>query len=105
MTSATADDVRRALTGVIDPEIRRPITDLDMVGDIVVESGHARVDIRLTIVGCPAADSIERDVDAAVRAVPGVAAAICSFVHVRNGPPDAVRIKRSIAPLFSGSNT
>ena len=75
MTSATADDVRRALTGVIDPEIRRPITDLDMVGDIVVESGHARVDIRLTIVGCPAADSIERDVDAAVRAVPGVAAA------------------------------
>ena len=41
MTSATADDVRRALTGVIDPEIRRPITELNMVRDIAFEGAAA----------------------------------------------------------------
>lgn len=64
--------VRAALARVIDPEIRRPITDLDMVRAVEVSGSRARVDVRLTIVGCPAADSIERDVRAAVLAVPGI---------------------------------
>ena len=72
---ATADAVRLALSRVIDPEIRRPITELDMVGDISVDAtGAAAVLVKLTIVGCPAADTIERDVTAAVHAVPGVTA-------------------------------
>jgi ATP-binding protein involved in chromosome partitioning len=71
-----ADRVRRALDAVIDPEIRRPITELDMVGDIRVDAaGGAAVDIRLTIVGCPAARTIERDVRAAVEGVGGVTSA------------------------------
>ncbi|WP_445443691.1 Mrp/NBP35 family ATP-binding protein [Clavibacter sp. km1a] len=70
----TAEAIHRALAGVVDPEIRRPITELDMVSDVRVEDGGvARVDIALTIVGCPAATSIERDVREAVEAVPGVA--------------------------------
>jgi len=67
-------DLRAALARVIDPEIRRPITELDMVGDIAVTAGTASVDLRLTIVGCPAADTIERDVRAAVATVSGVTA-------------------------------
>lgn len=64
--------VLRALESVIDPEIRKPITDLDMV-DRVVETGDGRVDvgIRLTIVGCPASDRIERDVRQAAESVAG----------------------------------
>ncbi len=68
----TADAVRAALGRVVDPEIRRPITELDMVRAVTVDDGVARVDIALTIIGCPAADTIERDVRAAVLAVPGV---------------------------------
>lgn len=65
--------VTRALEGVLDPEIRKPITELDMVGGVrEPEPGHAVVDIKLTIVGCPAADAIERDVRAAAAAAPGV---------------------------------
>jgi len=65
--------VRDALTRVLDPEIRRPITELDMVGDVVVTAGGAAtVGVKLTIVGCPAADVIERDVAAATAGVPGV---------------------------------
>ncbi|MFJ8893227.1 Mrp/NBP35 family ATP-binding protein [Leifsonia sp. NPDC102414] len=65
--------VRRALGGVLDPEIRKPITELDMVGDVTVDpSGNATVCVKLTIVGCPAADTIERDVRTATASVPGV---------------------------------
>lgn len=65
--------IRGALTRVIDPEIRRPITELDMVGDVTTTAdGAAAVALKLTIVGCPAADTIERDVRAAVASVTGV---------------------------------
>jgi ATP-binding protein involved in chromosome partitioning len=67
-----AEAVRRALAGVQDPEIRRPITELDMIREVAVEDGVARIDLRLTIVGCPAADRIERDVRAAATSVAGV---------------------------------
>lgn len=69
----TAEAVRAALARVVDPEIRRPITELDMVRDVTVTDAVAHVDLRLTIVGCPAADTIERDVREAVLAVPGIA--------------------------------
>jgi ATP-binding protein involved in chromosome partitioning len=65
-------DLIPALARVIDPEIRRPITELDMIGAASVVDGVASVDLKLTIVGCPAADRIEGDVRAAVLAVPGV---------------------------------
>ncbi len=71
-SSPTADAVRAALARVQDPEIRRPITELDMVHDVAVTDGAAHVGLRLTIVGCPAADRIERDVTDAVLAVPGI---------------------------------
>ncbi len=70
---ADAAAVRAALARVIDPEIRRPITELDMVSAVEVEGDAATVGLRLTIVGCPAADTIERDVRCAAASVPGIA--------------------------------
>lgn len=61
-----------ALAGVSDPELRRPITDLDMVAEAELRGEVAHVRIQLTIVGCPAAATIERDVRAALIAVPEV---------------------------------
>ncbi|WP_454108040.1 Mrp/NBP35 family ATP-binding protein [Leifsonia shinshuensis] len=72
---ATAALIERALSGVLDPEIRKPVTELDMIGGVEVSrDGHATVKVKLTIVGCPAADRIERDVHAAAASVPGVSA-------------------------------
>ena len=72
-----AEAVRSALSRVLDPEIRRPITELDMVGSVSVDDrGTATVAVKLTIVGCPAADTIERDVRAATASVPGVTAVV-----------------------------
>ncbi|QEO15557.1 Mrp/NBP35 family ATP-binding protein [Agromyces intestinalis] len=74
--SATGTDLERgvlaALASVIDPEIRKPITELDMVAGVEAGAdGRVRVDVRLTIVGCPASDRIERDVRAAAEQVAG----------------------------------
>jgi ATP-binding protein involved in chromosome partitioning len=68
----SADDVRRAVSAVVDPELRRPIGELDMVRDVSLDDGLARVGVALTIVGCPAADRIESDVRAAAASVAGV---------------------------------
>ncbi|MET0302521.1 MAG: P-loop NTPase [Microbacteriaceae bacterium] len=64
--------VRRAVGLVQDPEIRRPLSELDMIGDVEIDGDTARVGLRLTIVGCPAADTIERDVREAAESVDGI---------------------------------
>jgi ATP-binding protein involved in chromosome partitioning len=69
----TAEQVTAALATVNDPEIRRPITDLGMVKGIeVTPSGEVRVDVYLTVAGCPLRDTITKDVTAAVSGVSGV---------------------------------
>jgi ATP-binding protein involved in chromosome partitioning len=71
--SVTVEAVRAALATVKDPEIRRPITELDMVAALAVDSdGVVDLTLLLTIAGCPMRDTLVRDVTAAVRAVPGV---------------------------------
>jgi len=75
-TTTVRDRVLQALGQVIDPEIRKPITQLDMVGSVEVDAaGHASVHVKLTIVGCPAAERIERDVTHAVLDTDGVTGA------------------------------
>jgi ATP-binding protein involved in chromosome partitioning len=69
----TTEQVTAALATVNDPEIRRPITDLGMVKGIeVTPSGEVRVDVYLTVAGCPLRDTITKDVTAAVSGVSGV---------------------------------
>ena len=69
MANPTEADVRRALATVIDPEIRLPITGLDMVDGITVSDTTIDVTIALTIVGCPASDRIHSDCTEAVSAL------------------------------------
>ena len=71
---ATTEEVRQALRQVLDPEIGRPIEDIGMLKDIVVEDGTVRVDVLITIEGCPLKDRIDRDVKGAVMPLPGVKA-------------------------------
>ncbi|TDD01792.1 MRP family ATP-binding protein [Nonomuraea deserti] len=69
----TQESVTAALATVIDPEIRRPITDLGMVKSIEIASGGAvHVGVYLTVAGCPMKDTISRDVKNAVSKLDGV---------------------------------
>ncbi|RJS46646.1 Mrp/NBP35 family ATP-binding protein [Nocardioides cavernaquae] len=73
MSTPTLEQVNAALATVNDPEIKRPITDLNMVDSVVIgEDGHVAVVVLLTVAGCPLKDTITRDVTAAVSKVPGV---------------------------------
>jgi len=69
--STAADSVREAVGRVQDPELRRPIAELGMVRGVEETADGVRVEIALTIVGCPAADRIERDVRGAAESVEG----------------------------------
>jgi ATP-binding protein involved in chromosome partitioning len=66
------DAILKALEQVIDPELRRPVTELDMVRDVVVSDGHVTVTIALTVAGCPLRESFQEQVDRFVGDVPGV---------------------------------
>src|SRR3954453_14054613 len=73
MTSPLLEKVRAALATVNDPEIKRTITDLDMVEGLAIDdTGRVSLTVLLTVAGCPMKDTITRDVNAAVRAVAGV---------------------------------
>src|ERR1700688_2169407 len=67
--------VRAALTKVIDPELRRPITELGMVKGIEVgPGGDVHVEIYLTTSACPKKTEISDRVGRAVADVPGTGA-------------------------------
>lgn len=73
MSAPTVEAVRAELVGVIDPEIRRPITELNMVRSVDVEpDGLVVVGVDLTTAGCPLRDTITRDVTTVVGAIDGV---------------------------------
>ncbi|HVF52534.1 MAG TPA: 1,2-phenylacetyl-CoA epoxidase subunit PaaD [Actinomycetota bacterium] len=62
-----------ALDGVPDPEIPAvSVVDMGMIGLVEVDEGRARVVVLPTFTGCPAIPIIKRDIESAVRAVPGV---------------------------------
>ncbi len=80
--SQTRDDaadltaaVRAALAKVIDPELRRPITELGMVKGVDVSpQGEVHIGIYLTTAACPKKSEITERVARAVSDVPGTGA-------------------------------
>jgi ATP-binding protein involved in chromosome partitioning len=66
------DTILSALERVIDPELRRPVTELDMVRAVDIDGGDVRVTIALTIAGCPLRDSFKQQVTEVLKDVPGV---------------------------------
>ncbi|KKO79363.1 Mrp/NBP35 family ATP-binding protein [Corynebacterium striatum] len=73
MTSAiTESAVREALSRVEDPEIGRPITELDMVKSVNVDGNDVAVEIYLTIAGCPMKNTIEANTRAVLEDLEGV---------------------------------
>jgi ATP-binding protein involved in chromosome partitioning len=72
VSGVTRDEVIRVLDTVTDPELHRSIVALGMVGGVEVDGGRVRVEIKLTVAGCPLKAEIQRRVSEAVSALPGV---------------------------------
>ncbi|GAA0457052.1 metal-sulfur cluster assembly factor [Halococcus dombrowskii] len=61
-----------ALYDIDDPEMPISIVDLGLIYGVVIEDGHARVDMTLTYTGCPARDMLQETVRKRVAAVESV---------------------------------
>lgn len=68
----TEQTVIDALRPVEDPEVHRSIVDLGMVRKVDIEGDHVRVEVLLTVAGCPLRNKIDQDVRAALTALEGV---------------------------------
>lgn len=65
----TKEQVLEALRDVHDPEINRSLVELNMIRNIKIEGNRVRLDVILTIVGCPLKAKIEEDVINAIKAL------------------------------------
>jgi ATP-binding protein involved in chromosome partitioning len=72
MSAPLLDAIHAALATVNDPEIRKPITELDMVKSVDIDGPVVSVTIWLTVAGCPMKDRLTKDITAAVTSVAGV---------------------------------
>lgn len=92
MSTALVEAVNAALATVIDPELRRPITELGMVDSVAIsDDGTVRLAVLLTIAGCPLRDTITRDSEAALLAVPGVTAVDVDLKVMTQAQRDALK--------------
>ena len=66
------DAIQTALATVDDPEIKRPITELGMVKGFTVGGSLVRVELLLTVAGCPLRDKLTNDITAALTKIPGI---------------------------------
>ena len=89
-----AEAVNTALATVIDPELRRPITELGMVDSVQVsDDGRVTVAVLLTIAGCPLRDTITTDARKALFAVTGVTAVDVELKVMDQAQRDALKEK------------
>jgi ATP-binding protein involved in chromosome partitioning len=76
---ALHDEIMAALGQVIDPELRRPVTELNMVRDVEIDGGDVTVTIALTVAGCPLRSSFEDQVATHVGSLRGVSSVALRF--------------------------
>jgi ATP-binding protein involved in chromosome partitioning len=81
------DEILKALEQVVDPELRRPVTELDVVRDVSIDGGDVAVTIALTVAGCSLRSSFEQQVAEALAPVAGRPCA-------RRAPPSSPAPKR-----------
>jgi ATP-binding protein involved in chromosome partitioning len=79
MEQPSREQITEALSKVIDPELKRPVTELDMVREVRVEAGNVAVTIALTVAGCPLRSSFETQVEEHLLPLPGVESVTLDF--------------------------
>jgi ATP-binding protein involved in chromosome partitioning len=64
--------VRKALEGVMDPELHKSLIELGMVRQVRIDRGRVGITLALTTLACPLKDQIVEDVKQTVGALEGV---------------------------------
>jgi Mrp family chromosome partitioning ATPase len=66
------DEVMTALKEVMDPEIHISIVNLQMVKKVDIQGDKVKVQVALTVGGCPLSETISKDIQKTLTALPGV---------------------------------
>jgi ATP-binding protein involved in chromosome partitioning len=69
---ATEGEVRKALEGVMDPELHKSLIELGMIRDVRIDGSQVDITLALTTIACPLKEQIVGEVEAAVGALAGV---------------------------------
>lgn len=80
----TEEQVREALSHVVDPEINLNIVDLGFIYSVEIDGGRVDIDMTLTTQGCPMHQVLGLSARKAVEALPGVKEA---NIHLVWDPP------------------
>ncbi len=95
----TKEQVLHILSGINDPELKKPLTELDMVRFVDVVGGNVRVGITLTVPGCPLKEKITSDVRNGVSLIPGVESVKVEFDVMSDEQRMRLRQKLGHAPV------
>jgi ATP-binding protein involved in chromosome partitioning len=95
--------IRSALATVIDPELRKPLTELGMVKNINISGSTAEIDIYLTIAGCPMKDRLSEDINKAVIGIAGITRVAIGFDVMSGGNEKSIPFARpdSLTRVFA----
>lgn len=107
MTAISQDAVLDRLRAVEDPELHRSIVELGMVRSIDIVGASVRVDVALTVKGCPLTHRIEREIKDALADLDGVAGADAVEVRLGVMTPEELRevsakVRGGAAPAAGG---
>ncbi len=84
------DKILDELSSVHDPEIPVNIVDLGLIYDLEIDNSHLDVEMTLTSMGCPTADSIMREVELTAEQVDGIDEADVELVWQPPWTPEKV---------------
>jgi ATP-binding protein involved in chromosome partitioning len=90
--------VLHILSGIDDPELKKPLTELDMVRFVDIDGGDVTVGITLTVPGCPLKEKISNDVTRGVSLIPGVERVHVHFDVMNDEQRAALRVKLGHGP-------
>jgi ATP-binding protein involved in chromosome partitioning len=105
MPAPSHDQLVDALRPVEDPELHRSIVDLGMLRDVAVDGGgQVRVQIALTVPGCPLRNEIQRRVTDAVTALDGVRSVDLDFTVMTDQEREELRVRLHGTPSATAGN-
>ncbi len=84
------DEILEELETVHDPEIPVNIVDLGLIYDMEFDGDHVDIEMTLTSMGCPTADSIMREVELTTEQVDGIESADVELVWQPPWSPEKV---------------
>ncbi|MBS1912200.1 MAG: iron-sulfur cluster carrier protein ApbC [Bacteroidetes bacterium] len=103
-TLLTEEQIRTALSSIIDPDLRRDIVSLGFVKDIAIDGADVRVRIQLTTPACPVKDQMKAAAEQALREIGavGVDVQMTAQVTSRGGANSVMPGVRNTIAVASG---